>query len=122
MFLSILLYGVSILCKNAKFPKKIYMLNHGPIFQALPQNSKFRCLGFFCPGPKVSKKVCRAPLGQKLREEIYFQKIGRFNPGQCGWYACVVSLPLHDVIFAQLTCPLNDIIFCLPWRYRPISL
>jgi hypothetical protein len=30
-----------------------------------------------------------------------------------GWYASAVSLPPDDVIFAQLACPLNDIIFCL---------
>jgi hypothetical protein len=30
-----------------------------------------------------------------------------------GWYASAVSLPLGDVILAQLVCPLNIIIFCL---------
>ncbi len=27
------------------------------------------------------------------------------------WYASAVSLPPSDVIFAQLPCPLNDVIF-----------
>jgi hypothetical protein len=30
-----------------------------------------------------------------------------------GWHASAVSLPPADVIFAQLNCPLNDIIFFL---------
>ncbi len=29
------------------------------------------------------------------------------------WHAGAVSLPSGDVIFAQLACPLNDVIFCL---------
>jgi hypothetical protein len=28
-----------------------------------------------------------------------------------GWYGCAVSLPPSDVIFAQLACPLNNIIY-----------
>ena len=34
----------------------------------------------FSPGPKVSKKVCHTPVGQKLREEIDFLETGRFRP------------------------------------------
>jgi hypothetical protein len=34
----------------------------------------------FSPGPKVSKKVCHTPVGQKLREEIDFLKAGCFWP------------------------------------------
>jgi hypothetical protein len=34
----------------------------------------------FSPGPKVSKKVCHTPVGQKLREEIDFQETGHFWP------------------------------------------
>jgi hypothetical protein len=34
----------------------------------------------FSPGPKVSKKVCHTPVGQKLREEIDFLETGRFQP------------------------------------------
>jgi hypothetical protein len=29
------------------------------------------------------------------------------------WHASAVSLPICDVIFEQLACALNDIIFCL---------
>jgi hypothetical protein len=34
----------------------------------------------FSLGPKVSKKVCHTPVGQKLREEIDFLKTGHFQP------------------------------------------
>ena len=34
----------------------------------------------FSPGPKVSKKVCHTPVGQKLREEIDFLETGCFRP------------------------------------------
>jgi hypothetical protein len=30
-----------------------------------------------------------------------------------GWHVSAVSLPPGDVTFAELACPLNDIIFCL---------
>ncbi len=30
-----------------------------------------------------------------------------------GWHAGAIRLLLADVIFAQLACPLNDVIFCL---------
>ncbi len=30
-----------------------------------------------------------------------------------GWHAGAVSLSPADVIFAQLDCPLKDVIFCL---------
>ncbi len=30
-----------------------------------------------------------------------------------GWHAGAVSLPLSDVILAQLACPQSDIMFCL---------
>jgi hypothetical protein len=33
-----------------------------------------------------------------------------------GWYNRAVSLHSGHVIFAQLACPLNDIIFCLHWE------
>jgi hypothetical protein len=29
------------------------------------------------------------------------------------WHAIAVSLPLSDIILAQLACPLNDVMFCL---------
>ncbi len=29
-----------------------------------------------------------------------------------GWYACAVTFTLGGTIFAQLACPLNDVIFC----------
>ncbi len=29
-----------------------------------------------------------------------------------GWHTCAISLPQDDIIFAQLTCPLNNIIVC----------
>jgi hypothetical protein len=41
--------------------------------------SKF-CTLFFSPSPEVSKKVCHIPVGQKLREEIYFEETGSFQP------------------------------------------
>jgi hypothetical protein len=31
-----------------------------------------------------------------------------------GWHAGAVSLPLSDVILAQLARPLRDVMFCLP--------
>ena len=34
----------------------------------------------FSLGPKVSKKVCHTPVGQKLREEIDFLETGHFQP------------------------------------------
>jgi hypothetical protein len=34
----------------------------------------------FCPGPKVSKKVCHTPVGHKLGEEIDFLETGHFRP------------------------------------------
>ena len=41
---------------------------------------KFKILlpRLFSPGPKVSKKVCHTPVGQKLREEIDFLEICYF--------------------------------------------
>jgi hypothetical protein len=33
-----------------------------------------------------------------------------------GWHPSAVNLPPGDVIFAQLACPLNDIIFSLHWE------
>jgi hypothetical protein len=30
-----------------------------------------------------------------------------------GWHASAVSLQPSDVIFAELACPMNDVIFCL---------
>jgi hypothetical protein len=52
----------------------------GPIFWALPQNSKIPLPRLFSPGHKVSKKVCHMPVGQKLREEIDFLETGHFWP------------------------------------------
>jgi hypothetical protein len=40
----------------------------------------------------------------KLLSFVYFM---------VGWHASAVSLPPGDAIFAQLLCPLNDVIFCL---------
>jgi hypothetical protein len=34
------------------------------------------------------------------------------------WHAGVVSLPPAEIIFAQLACPLNDVIFCLHQEER----
>jgi hypothetical protein len=34
----------------------------------------------FNPGPKVSKKVCHTPIGQKLREEKDFLETSCFQP------------------------------------------
>jgi hypothetical protein len=41
---------------------------------------KFKILlsKLFSPGPKVSKKVCHTPEGQKLREEKDFLETGHF--------------------------------------------
>jgi hypothetical protein len=33
-----------------------------------------------------------------------------------GRYACAVSLPLPDVILAELTCSLSDVIIYLDWE------
>jgi len=41
---------------------------------------KFMLLRCFSPGPKVSKKVCHTPVGQKLREEIDFLETCYFQP------------------------------------------
>ncbi len=30
-----------------------------------------------------------------------------------GWHAGAVSFPQSDVMFAQLACPLSDVMFCL---------
>jgi hypothetical protein len=30
-----------------------------------------------------------------------------------GWHASAASLPQDDIIFAQLACPLNDVIFLI---------
>ena len=42
--------GGYVLCENAKFQKNIFLGGYppvqGPIFRALPQNSKFRSLDF----------------------------------------------------------------------------
>jgi hypothetical protein len=39
-----------------------------------------------------------------------------------GWYTRAVSLPPDDVIFAQLACPLNNVIFVYNRNNQPISL
>ncbi len=39
-----------------------------------------------------------------------------------GWYSCAVYLSPADVILAQLSCPLNDIIFCLKLGITNLSL
>jgi hypothetical protein len=39
-----------------------------------------------------------------------------------GWHAGAVSLPLSDIILAQLACPLSDIMFCLHSGITNLSL
>ncbi len=50
-----------------------YILGPSPKFK-IPLPRLFR------PGPKVSKKICHTPVGQKLREEIDFLETGHFWP------------------------------------------
>jgi hypothetical protein len=47
----------------------------------------------FSPGPKVSKKVCHTPVGQKLREEIDFLETGCFWPRAVTFRPADLSLP-----------------------------
>jgi hypothetical protein len=39
-----------------------------------------------------------------------------------GWHANAVIFPLSDVIFAQLACPLSDVLFCLNLGITNLSL
>jgi len=39
-----------------------------------------------------------------------------------GWHAGAVSIPLSDIILAQLACPLTDIMFCLHSGITNLSL
>jgi hypothetical protein len=39
-----------------------------------------------------------------------------------GWHASAVSFPLSDVILAQLTYPLSDVMFCLHLGITNLSL
>jgi hypothetical protein len=71
----------------AKMPnsKKIPSSTH-PFwsFEPLPKYQNFAPY-LFSPSLEVSKKVCHVPVGQKLREEIYFQETGHVQPRAVPW-------------------------------------
>jgi hypothetical protein len=67
---------------NVKMPnsKKCFFGGYPPIqtdISGPTPKFKILCPRIFSPGPKVSKKVCHTPLGQKLRE-IDFLETGHF--------------------------------------------
>ncbi len=69
---------------NCQIPKK-YFLGGVPACSGsniLGPAPKFKILlpRLFSPDPKVSKKVCHMPVGQKRREEIDFLETGCFQP------------------------------------------
>jgi hypothetical protein len=39
-----------------------------------------------------------------------------------GWHAGAVSIPLSDIILAQLACPLSDVMFCIHSGITNLSL
>ena len=73
-----------VLCENAKFSKKKILgrvpARSGSNISGPTPKFKIPLPRLFSPGPKVSKKVCHTPVGQKLREEIDFLETGRFRP------------------------------------------
>ncbi len=68
-------------------PLTVVMRQTGPVVRAINQSFCLRCL---CKLPNLALFTFLAT-----------------------WHASAVSLPPGDVIFTQVACPLNDVIFCL---------
>ncbi len=52
---------------------------------------------------------------KKVRYSVLFTNL-------VGWHVGTFSSPLSDVIFAQLACPLSDVMFCLHSGITNLSL
>jgi hypothetical protein len=73
----------SILCENSKFQNNNFFCHSGPNILGPTRKLKILLPTLFSPDPKVSKKVCHTPVGQKLREEIDFSRNGPFLAQGC---------------------------------------
>ncbi len=123
MFLEFYFRG-SIVRKNAEFSKIYHLGTHlfkPQYFGPYPKNQNFHFLIFILlflflfkislnlkfsnPSPKVSKKACHVPVGQKLRKDIDFQETSHFWSRTVPWrlpnltlapknYLCRVGLAL----------------------------
>ena len=88
---------------KCQIPKKYFFgrvpAGSGSNISGPTQKFKIPLPRLFSPGPKVSKKVCHTPVGQKLREEIDFLETGCFRPRAVTFGPADLILPQKNYLY-----------------------